>query len=340
MKSLKATFTVSVPALFTSSFIASLGYALGFSGRLGYGGRPRRLVTATVPRAKLIEGIFKIVQDRLRADSGFVGFDERAYRQEELQDAIGRVKRGTLDPRTRFHSLDGWVRRIGETFTDYLQETQNGKLLDGFSPAELWANRQPLEQLPQEARYILASHCVKTHMSTKGLRLTIRGQSRYYYDAQHSGQYVGQNVLAFYNVETPHMLTVTDLDRKNPFTLTENSLPAFSATKEQFSAAKRAVAGHMQPGKVRFGQIEHPERSHIVHDNSIDAQAGELGRFIQGEQQKDEAGQKAAQSQRKKVYTSMARAGVDISGPVRNPESVHRGLELLNESNKEIADEQ
>ncbi len=123
---------------------------------------------ATTPRAKTIEGIFRILQERQRSEIGFIGFNERSEKMERAQEIIGRCKRGTEDPRNHFLSMEQWRDRISECLNEYLADPQNGKMLDSLSPAEMWAQRQPLRKLPDEARYILATHRVRRKSRAMG----------------------------------------------------------------------------------------------------------------------------------------------------------------------------
>ena len=124
-------------------------------------------------------------------------------------------------------------------------DPQNGKMLEGHAPAEAWAaeiSQRPLKQLPAEARYILSTHKKTVTVRQEGIVLTIRGKRLLYYN-EHTGPLIGQEVLAFYNLEMPELLTVCDMKRQNYFSVARVELPAMSATKEQLEGSQPAPEG-------------------------------------------------------------------------------------------------
>jgi hypothetical protein len=233
---------------------------------------------ATTPRAKPIEGLLRILQESQRNEIGFVGFNERLEKMERTQEIIGRCKRGTEDPRNHFLSQEQWSDRISQLLGQYMHDPQNGKMLDGLSPAEMWQQRDTPRKLPDEARYILATHRVRVAVRQEGIILTIRGKRLAFY-SEETGKRIGRDVFAFYNIEQPDLLTVSDLNRQNFFTVKHHTLPAMSATKDQFAAVNADRAGHMKTAKVIYGSIPHPERRFIVRDNMVDEETKPLGRF-------------------------------------------------------------
>jgi hypothetical protein len=218
------------------------------------------------------------LQDRQRSEPGFVGFNERLEKMERVQDIIARCKRGKEDPRNHFLSQEQWRDRISQCLNEYLEDPQNGKMLDGLTPAEMWAQRQPLRKLPDDARYILATHRVRVRIHQEGIILKIRGKRLAFYNEQ-TGKLIGREVYAYYNMEQPDLLSVSNLDRTEFFTVKNHTLPAMSATKEQFAAVNKDRAGHMASAKEIYGNIAHPERRFIVRDNCVDDESKALGRF-------------------------------------------------------------
>jgi hypothetical protein len=167
----------------------------------------------TTPGAKLIEGVFNIVQQNQRDVPGFIGFNEREYGQERLQKFIGRVRRGLVHPSKEFLSIDQWRDALDRSLEVYMHEPQNGKLLRGESPAEMFARHQPLRKLPDDARFLLSTHRQRKKVRSNGVTITIRGQRRAFYN-EALGAYLGRDVLAWFNIEAPDILTVTDLKMK------------------------------------------------------------------------------------------------------------------------------
>ena len=86
---------------------------------------------ATTPRAKPIEGIFHILQDRMRCIPGFVGFNERTYDAERIQPLIAKAQRGEPEALARFPTSAEWVDKIRAVLEEYANDPQNGKMLEG-----------------------------------------------------------------------------------------------------------------------------------------------------------------------------------------------------------------
>ncbi len=293
----------------------------------------------TTPGAKLIEGIFNILQQNQRNEPGFVGFCEKDYGQEELQKFKERCKRGLAHPREKFYSMDEWRAALDRSLEAYMREPQNGQLLQGKSPAEMFASHQRLRRLPEDARFLLSTHRVRAKVKTNGLGITIRGQRRFFYSKE-LGAFTGREVFAWFNLEQPDLLTVSDLDMKKFLSIQRQVLPAFDATKEQLAEAHAARRGFMQSAKLRFDQIQHPARRAIVRDDILDENAQALGGHIARQSEQFEAAQSERDRQLRRLDTAAAESGVGLPAHIRNPERALRGLELLNQSAAEIAQEQ
>ena len=300
------------------------------------------LRNVTTPGAKLIEGLFNILQQGQRNERGFVGFNERSYGQEKLQTFIGRVKRGLVHPSTEFHSDVEWRDALDRSIEAYMHEPQNGKLLQGKSPAEMFSTHQPLRRLPDDARYLLASHRVRAKVKSNGITITIRGQRRSFYSKE-LGPFHGREVFAWFNIEQPDLLTISTLDGKRFFSVKRQVIPAFDATNEQLAAAHQARNGFLLPPKLLFDQIKHPTRRAITNDNVIDDDARALGAHIRHETEQFEA----EQSEEKRALARLARsadaAGIPLRSNVRNPERVREAIEqerLLREEIERSGQEQ
>jgi len=284
---------------------------------------------ATTPRAKTIEGLIRIWQERQRNEPGFVGFNERSQEMERMQDKLARARARKLDPASFLLPMKEWGARLDATFEEFNAEPQNGKMLAGDSPFEAWRaglENKPLRKLPDNARYLLASHCKQVRIRQEGIVLTIGGEKMLYSNEQ-TGVLIGREVLAYFHVDYPDLLTITDLNRKNPFTAQRLLLPAMSATKEQFKEAHTAIAGHRQAAKVIYGKIRHPVISTITRDNEPDAETAALGEFDNREVAAFETEQNATTRKLRKIQRTAAAAGIATPRNVRNPDRVQEGLD-------------
>lgn len=241
---------------------------------------------ATTPRAKTIEGLIHILQDRMRSIPGFVGFNERTDRRERVQTVLSRAytaagahqkgRESTARNEAALDSLptlDEWRRTVRAVLDEFAHDPQNGKMLNGATPAEAWqegTSRRPLKRLPDEARFILSTHRKPVRVHQHGIALKIRGQN-FLYANEHTGALIGRDVLAYYNVEAPELLTVSDMKRQNYFTVKRIEMPAMSATDAQFAVAHGQIRGHRAAAKALYGGIKHDLVSTITRDGDHDA---------------------------------------------------------------------
>jgi hypothetical protein len=294
---------------------------------------------ATTPRAKTIEGLIRILQERMRSIPGFVGFNERTDRRERVQAVLNRARRGDEHALNTLPDLDEWRRTVRAVLDEFAHDPQNGKMLNGATPAEMWNDavaRRPLRRLPDEARFILATHRQPVRVRQEGIVLTVRGQ-KFLYANEQAGALIGREVLAHYNVECPELLTVSDMKRQNFFTVKRIELPAMSATDEQFAEVHAQIRGHRAAAKALYGEIKHDLVSTITRDTDHDEATKELGRF-HNEQVQAHAQQKAERTRKlRKVQTAAAVAGAAVNTHVRNPDRVLQGIELEQQMRARLA---
>ncbi|HEY3853817.1 MAG TPA: hypothetical protein VGO67_05425 [Verrucomicrobiae bacterium] len=90
---------------------------------------------ATTPRAKIIECLIRILQERQRSEPGFVGFNERTEKVERMQDFIAKARSGKVHPSEQLLHIKEWAKRLDQIFAEFNADVQNGKMLPGISPA-------------------------------------------------------------------------------------------------------------------------------------------------------------------------------------------------------------
>lgn len=284
---------------------------------------------ATTPRAKTIEGMFRILQERQRNEPGFVGFNEREEKMERMQEQIARARRGREHPANFLLSMEEWCQRLDVIFLEYANDPQNGKMLDGATPGEMWADglsRRPLRKLSDNSRYLLSTHRKPVKVRQEGIVLTIGGQRMLYCNEQTSNL-IGREVLAYCNVENPELLTVSDMARKEFFTVKQIVLPAMSATKEQFAAVNAQINGHRKAAKVIYGSIKHRHVSTITRDNEHDEETQQLGQFHRTQTEQFEAQDKNQKRHLRKLQVESAKAGISLSSrALRNPEAARDAI--------------
>jgi hypothetical protein len=292
---------------------------------------------ATTPRAKTIEGLIRILQERQRSEPGFVGFDERRQEVERMQDFIARARAGKVDPPEKLLEMAQWTKRLDQIFEDFNADVQNGKMLAGASPVEAWQtglDKKPLRKLPDDARYLLSTHCKPVKVRQEGILLNC-GKTRMLFCNDQTGPLVGQEVLAYYNLESPELLTVSDMNRQNYFTVKAVSLPAMSATKDQFAVAHAQISGHQKAARSIYGSIQHPRASTITRDAAVSEITSELGRFHGAETQRFQEEQTATKRTLRKIQVASAGRAVPIGQNIRNPDRVLEGIQIENDWREE-----
>jgi hypothetical protein len=310
-------------------------YEMGLRER----GLAMELRHAHTPQGKLIEGCFNILQQAQRALPGFAGFNQRDYAQEELQRKKDQVRRGLLDPAGHFYSLEQWRAVLDRSLEEYMHEPQNGKLLQGKSPAEMFAEHRPLRKLDDASRFLLASHRVRATVKANGLAITLRGQRRFYYN-QELGAWRGRQVFAWYNVEQPDLLTVTDLDMKNPISVRRQELSAFDASPDQLAEASRQRRGFMKSARLEVDRIKRPVRNAIQRDHVLDSDAQALGSHIHRASAQFDSEQKEHSRLEARARRDAEELGINLPERLRRPEEKITGAQLWRECGEEIAREE
>lgn len=228
---------------------------------------------ARTPTGKAtIEGNFRILQERMRTEPGFVGFNQRAEKSDRMKrlerDFAKRVKAGQEHPGNEFLSLGQWKTRLEEIFVEFANEPQNGKRFPGQSPAEAWGE-PTLRKLPDEARWILATHRGFQKVTDRGLVIKDRD-----YANGNLARYIGRKVWWFSNIECPELLTVCDEKRTDFFPVVHYSPPAMKAGdtaegRETLRLSQRQIDDFNRPAKVIAGSIHHPRVNTIVRDGDV-----------------------------------------------------------------------
>jgi len=145
------------------------------------------------------------------------------------------------------------VRTIpGSRFTGYM------------SPDDAWERLQlrneagavvGLTKLPPELRYLLAAQCIPVNISRERVKLPA-SFSKAHYLVGGANLFDGENVLAWFDPESPETLCVTDHRKENAVCLSrEISAPAYGATPEEFEQASAAMRAQNRHESVRYSQL-------------------------------------------------------------------------------------
>lgn len=227
------------------------------------------------PRTKVIERIFRTIQERMRPQAAFVGFNERMDRREKMQDFLRRVRAGNEDPANELMSMAQFSRLLDDELMSYAREPQNGDWLPGVSPLEAWQNGiggkpgimdRPLRKLEDSDRAWLASHRRVAHVTGQGIRLRTGGKVRVFW-GDSLIPYQHRDIQVALNLEEPELLHCLPKDGKF-FTLHERVLPSSTATREQLAETGAARRRWIKAGKVAFDNLPHPLRTSITRDTT------------------------------------------------------------------------
>jgi hypothetical protein len=267
-------------------------------------------VHAKLPRAKPVERVIGAVQNLMDGMAGDAGRDEVHDKFERLHKRKLLVESGK-EPADKFfyttQQIDELLARFCE---EYNNDRNDGKMTGGLTPSQAWRAYQsaPLVVLPPEARYLLASHKRPVVVGRNGITLRF-GKQSFIYRNEETGRLRGKKVLAWFNPELPDVLSVTDINRENVFTVPRaEDLPAMDATREQIAREMELVEAHNGYARTRYRTIS---RAAGLNSRPVlmDAETAQLGSAIaRGEQEVRE------QKQEKKRRRHAARSAMNDLG--------------------------
>ena len=202
-------------------------------------------------------------------------------------------------------------------------------MCNGVSPAEQWAadvapnSAKALKKLPEDARYLLASHRRAVAPTKKGIPVTVQGRTLYFYNERTGNLRRDQKVMVYWHLEYPHLITVTDMNGQNAFSVKAPLLPAMDATKEQFAKVRAAKQGHMQAARALYGRIGKQAAFTITRDQQHSDEERALGRAINADIEEDKKEERSKNRKLNRIREALP--GVDIHN-IRNADRVQEGI--------------
>ncbi len=237
------------------------------------------------PRGKAsLEGAFNIIQNKMQLERGNVGFNEREEKSDKIKLLQRQAIAGDQKARAQFHSFESWKVMLNRMFVEFREDPQNGARNDGVSPEEHWTrgiNQNPLDGMPEDMWWILDSHCDVVPVTEKGLLIDYGKHERWTYAGGPLSRFIGKQVLAYYHIDCPEVLTVFDLKRTEHFQVKGIRLPHRTATPEQMGDAYREIAAFNSTPKAISLLFTNPVISKITRDNEFVPEQRELGRKIE-----------------------------------------------------------
>jgi len=236
---------------------------------------------AVQAKAKPIENVLGLLQNRMMGEPGYVGRNEQADKFERWQKAKLEVEAKRVHPADAgFYSAQRWFARLHEILDEYNAESQESKMTLGLSPDDAWQAYQkpddPLIDLPVSCRYLLATHCRRARVTPNGIGIQF-GKVPLVYRSEETARLIGQSVLVWFDPEFIEAVTVTDMNKENPFAAQRVALvPAMDATPEDLASAQVSVARQNKWAKARYSELAArfipPRRATVV-----DAETAQLG---------------------------------------------------------------
>ena len=218
-------------------------------------------------RAKVIENVAGRLQDLMEGEPGYVGRNEMVVKYERVQAAKRDVEARRKHPaEAGFLSGEQWHARLQEICEQYNATPQDTKVMGGrMSPDEAWEKYQlrngdgkveGLTRLPEELRYLLASHRQCASVTRAGVALF---SGKYRYQSEVTGAKQGEQVIAWFDPEHPETLAITDLRGENVQTVPRiakvDAYNGFLGTPQVATRSQSLVNAHNGYGRRRHSEL-------------------------------------------------------------------------------------
>lgn len=267
-----------------------------------------RFVHAREARAKLVERVFGLLQNYCERIPGYCGREERHDHYERIQKLLQQVRGGKVPSREALLTHGELQDRLSEIVDRVNSDPQNGKYCNGLSPEEAYFEyfgSEPMVKLGRTTRYLLADSVEKVRIGRNGITIR-RGKDTFIYKSEETGQLKGKEVLAWFSPENPEILSVTDLKKKNPFTVERaQSVPLMDADPELLSQELERNAAHNAYGKRLFKAIKPhiPDgfEKRMFAPILVDQQTAELGLEMEHQRQQADKKQKKKANQTRAI---------------------------------------
>jgi hypothetical protein len=241
---------------------------------------------AKLPRGKVIERVFGLLQNHLESEPGYAGRDERHDKFERVQEQISLVRRGKVPPEDFFLSEGEYLKRLERIVYIYNEERQEGKYCPGLSPKEAFEKfhgEEPRIRLSGSSRHLLATHKMRVRSGRNGISFRF-GKEQFTYKSYETGKLRGAELIVWFNVESPSTISVTNLkeDAETLFTVErEIRVPGMDAPPEVLEAALAQNEAHEAYRKGLYRAVSQNFSTgfagRMFRQNLIDHKTAEIG---------------------------------------------------------------
>src|SRR5713101_4299156 len=304
---------------------------------MGLRGLGLQFCHAKLPRGKVIERVFGLLQNQLESVPGYAGRDERHDKFELVQEQLSLVRRGKAQPTDFFLSEPEYLKRLEAIVERYNNERQEGKYCPGVSPREAFEKfhgEEPRIRLGRSCRHLLATHKMRVRSGRNHISFRF-GKEQFTYKSRETGALRGEELIVWFNVENPSVISVTNLkeDPRTLFTVErEISVPGMDAPPEVLEAALAQNEAHEAYRKGLYRAVSQNFSTgfagRMFRQNLIDHKTAEIGEAMREQQaemkrQKIEKKKRAAAIERK-----AARLGIPPGVMSRRP-GAEEGVEQM-----------
>lgn len=306
-----------------------------------------RFIHAKRARSKPVERVIGALQNYMEGDPGYSSRDERRDTNERFKREKQLLESRKIAPE-KFYALDQWEARLVELCERYNAEPQQGKHTAGLSPEdalEMFRSQDDPPVIPDASwRYLVAHHKRPMRVTVNGITLP-KSFGGGVYRNERTGELRGQTVLVWFNPEEPDIITVTDLDRRNPFCVERSqSVPAIlepddAAGQELLAQELGRCEAHMSYTKTRY-RVLNSKCTPQFRRNLVSPATARLGAEIEQQRETLLAEQ---QENSRRVAKARRIAGQIGMRPetIRRPEQLkaaERLAQLLNEDEPETTE--
>jgi len=208
-------------------------------------------------------------------------------------------------------------------------------MLDGLSPRQAFVRllKCPPVRLDERTRYLLATNRRTVKVTANGVTIRI-GKTAFNYRSEATGELQGRKVAAWFDIEDPEYITLTDLNFKNPVTVPRaTEVPAYRADSEIIAQAKRESAAHASYGRALYSDLkkEHPEEfgGRFARPNLVDQGTLELGESMRAQREELQAAERREKALLRKGQCVARDLGITLTGDRARLSQKISGMEKL-----------
>jgi hypothetical protein len=277
------------------------------------------------------------LQNYLESEPGYAGRDERHDKFERVQEQLSFVRRGKVHPSAFFLSEAEYLQRLGVIVDKYNAERQEGKYCPGLTPKEAFEKfhgKEPRVRLDASCRHLLASHRMRVRCGRNGVSFRF-GKEQFTYKSRDTGRLRGQELIAWFNVENPSVISVTNL-KEHPGSLftveREIKVPGMDAPPEVLNAALAQNEAHEEYRKALYRAVSQNFSTgfagRMFRQNLIDHKTAELGNAMQEQHAAIKRQRTEAKRRAKAIERKAARLGI-APGVMSQRASAEEGIEEM-----------